>query len=68
MYLQFEKVYWQSKASYNCLKNGDRNSRFFNIIHKGIAEIKGLNNSNSNSCWTEEDNQIASEAIDHYQN
>lgn len=66
-YLHFEEIYWQQKAGYEWFEAGDRNTRFFHSLVKGRRQrMKVSRIKNDQGIWIEEEEQVAAEAVSHF--
>ncbi|KAH0758046.1 hypothetical protein KY290_021539 [Solanum tuberosum] len=67
-YLHLEESYWQQKAGYDWLVDGDRYTRFFHSLVKGRRQrLKLLKIQNSKGDWLEDSTEIAEEAVQFFQ-
>ncbi|KAK4737372.1 hypothetical protein R3W88_001069 [Solanum pinnatisectum] len=62
-------MFWQQKAGYKWFESGDRNTKFFHSLVKGRRQKMNMARiQNSQGSWLEEEEDIATEAVEHFQN
>ncbi|XP_060202604.1 uncharacterized protein LOC132631021 [Lycium barbarum] len=67
-HLHFEEEFWKQKAGVKWQSEGDRNTRFFHSLVNGRRKRMQLNRiQNDDGAWLEDRDQIATAAIDIYQ-
>lgn len=67
-YLALEEKYWKQKSGMSWFKDGDRNTKFFHAQVRGRRKKLQLSRiQNSQGMWIEEEEEIAAEAIQFFQ-